>query len=123
MSEQKYYIKGEFTYEQIEAINKSIVEWSNSNAYYDDGEIEGEDDEYFKEKMIKFNDLMDTAKDLKPLASIKVRKNTKQHLLNENEYLLKLYHEKNNENEKLKKEIEELKKKQNVLKLPSVPKK
>ncbi len=120
---QKYHIKGEFTYEQIEAINKSIKEWGNSDGYYDNGDIANEDDEGYKQHMIIFNDLMDTAKDLKPLEAIKVRKNTKQQLLNENEYLFKQYYEKNNENEKLKKEIEELKKQMSVLKLPSVPKK
>ena len=91
MTEQKYYIKGQFTKKEIYAINKSLM--NQEDLMYDTPMDEEEE---------KYNSMCELSGDLwrKGIKVLETTKGSKQDLLNENE---------------------KLKKKLNILQLPSVP--
>lgn len=83
MPQQKYIIKGEFTIDQIDSINESLKYLINSEGY-DTKEIEMSSGDH-KDYMVDFNNKINIAKDLlknNSIKGIKLRKNTKQDLLN-----------------------------------------
>jgi len=120
MPQQKYMIQGEFTLDEINAIKKSLEFFTQANAEYEDGDIENQDDEEWKQQCLEFNKNCRIAKRLyntDKIHEIKTRKNTKQHLINENDYLMKQIEELKKENKIHKQRLNN-----NILKLPSVPK-